>query len=823
MSLPVDDIFPALTAELEHNPRVILQAPPGAGKSTRLPLLLLQTGSYHSSNQIIILEPRRVAARQIAHFLASSIGQSIGQQIGLSMRGQHLVSSETVIKVVTDGVMVRQLQQNPELDKVGLIIFDEFHERGLQTDLALALSLDAQELNEQVKLLIMSATLDLAHLSEQLQAPIVESSGRQYPVTIKYCNSALIPSSDEIIKAIQLALAEQTSSILVFLSGVGEINRIQAQLQQQSLDGIQIYPLYGGLSIEQQVQAIEPVAPGLRKVVLATNIAQTSLTIEGIDVVVDSGTERSMNYHVKTGSEQLLTQPISIAAATQRAGRAGRLRPGVCYRLGSKEVFERRRQHDIAEIQRANLAPLLLELSLWGAKFADMFWLTKPDAANLLRAEQELVQLGYWQASATGMKNTDLVQHFERYNAGLRFSKMLALAAELDDQDILQTAVVLSTLLEQTKQYSSANLVAVLEYLSAQDWHRIVTESRAMSQRLGLGKLTRTALDVDALAQLLLWAYPDRVAKKQGKSWKMANGARAQFHSSEAEPKAELIVVAGLNNSEYGSYIQAYAEVELDFIRREFSSLISTESEIQWSQQKQAPQRLQQVKVGHLILAQTPLPLDLNEQDWQQVWCSAVVQQGLSVFGQEQVITEFINKLTLARQFAIQGEYPELSEELLLQQLQQPLTQGDNWLSPYLSQVRKLADLTKLNMAQILSAQLNWQSQQELALLCPDVYQTPAGNKRKISYLTSAPKLAVKLQEMFGEPTSPTVCNGKQALTLELLSPAQRPLQITQDLANFWQNAYVEVKKEMKGRYPKHPWPDDPVNFVATTKTKRHL
>ena len=807
MTLPVEEIFPALCEQLELKQRVILQAPPGAGKSTCLPLLLLRTGAYSSSKQIVILEPRRVAARQIAHFLATSLGEKIGQQVGLSMRGQNLVSADTVIKVVTDGVMVRLLQQNPELENIGLVVFDEFHERALQTDLALALTLDAQELNDEVKILVMSATLDLELLSSSLDAPIVESQGRQFPVEVNYYNASLIPSIDEIVKVINLAVADQTSSILVFLSGVGEIKRVQAQLEASLSDDILLYPLYGGLSIEEQIQAIKPVAEDKRKVVLATNIAQTSLTIEGVDVVVDSGTERTNIYHVKTGSEQLVTQPISIASAIQRAGRAGRLRPGVCYRLGSKEVFERRRKHDVAEIERVNLSQLLLELSLWGAKFDDMFWLTKPEQVNLSIAEQGLLQLGYWQKAANGYKNTELVTYFEEYGTSLRFSKMLALARQADSRSTLATGLLLSALLEQRSPTKNANLVETIEHLSARDWGLLTNDVKRLIQRVGLNKLERVDINVVEISKLLLWAYPDRVAKKLGKTWKMANGARVEFHSSQVEPKSELIVVASLNTSDYGSYVQGYAEIGFSLIEIESPSLIEMVDVTEWSEQKQGPQCLQQVKIGRLVVSEKPLPLSMSEQDWQDVWCSAVTQKGLSLFGQDEAITVFINKLSLAKAHAIKSEFPLITVDSLLEQL----THEENWLAPFVGAIRKLPELQKLNVTNMLLAQLDWEAQQELAALCPEHYQTPAGNNRKISYHLELPKLSVKLQEMFGEPSSPAICNGKVAMTIELLSPAQRPLQVTQDLANFWQNAYVEVKKEMKGRYPKHRWPDDPL------------
>ena len=818
MTLPVDDIFANLVTELKQHQRVILQAPPGAGKSTRLPLLLLESGLYSSTEQIIILEPRRVAARQIAHFLARSLGQNIGQQVGLTMRGQNLVSKETVIRIVTDGVMVRQLQQNPELENIGLVIFDEFHERALQTDLALALTLDAQELNEDVRILIMSATLDLSKLSSELDAPVVESQGRQFPVDVNYCKASLLPSIDEIGTAVSLAISQQNSSILVFLSGIGEIKRLEQWLEQRIPDNCDVFPLYGGLSIEQQVQAIEPAEQGRRKIVLATNIAQTSLTIEGIDVVVDAGTERVNTFNAKTGVEQLQTQPISIASSIQRAGRAGRLRPGVCYRLGSKEVFERRRQHDVAEIERVDLAQLLLEVSLWGARLNDLFWLSQPDRSQINMAEQSLLQLGYWQRAANGYKNTELVSDFQRLGLGLRFSKMLAFAESQRDTSLLATGALLACYLEQNIRSNKANLAEQIEYMSSADWQKLNHDLNRLCSRLTLAKVQRQDIDVDNISLLMLWAYPDRVAKKLGKRWKMANGSSVEFHSSQVEPSCEFIIVTGINSSEYGNYVQSFCEIAYQELEQHGSDLIETQQVTQWSEQKQGPQRSEQVRIGQLTISEKVLPLTMSEQDWQQVWCSALQQQGWQLLADQETVFSFINKVKLARANT-KVDFPNWTRDSLLAELTQP----ENWLAPYVGQIRKLPELKKLDISKILLSNMSWEVQQEFTQLCPDSYQTPAGNQRKIDYSTDKPKLSVKLQEMFGEPASPAICRGQVALTIELLSPAQRPLQVTQDLANFWQNAYVEVKKEMKGRYPKHPWPDDPVNFVATTKTKRQL
>ena len=821
MSLPIDDIFVQLKTNLNQNKKVILQAPPGAGKSTRLPLLLLETGQYTATQQILILEPRRVAARQIAQYLASQLQEKVGQRIGLKMRGENRVSGETIVTVVTDGVMVRQLQSDPELNHIALIIFDEFHERALQTDLALALSLDAQQLNDQVRILIMSATLDLERLSLQLDAPIVEAQGRQYPVDIKYIPANIIPTLAEIETAVLLAINEQTSSILVFLSGIGEIKRLQQSLEQKLPDSMRCFPLYGGLSIDQQSSAIEPIEDGKRKIVLATNIAQTSLTIDGVDVVVDAGIEKLVQYQPKMAAEQLNTQPISIASAIQRMGRAGRLRPGVCYRLGSKEQFERRRQYDVAEIERVDLSQLLLEVSIWGAEFEDLFWLSKPEQSLISFAKQKLLSLGYWQESAFGYKPTELVSHFQRYGTDLHLSKMLLKAQKNNDRlpSLLASACVLCCYLEQQRGNDEPNLIRIMERFSSSDWHKLNPYIQRLAQKLGLSRVQQRDIDVDYIGLLLAWAYPDRIAKKQGKQWKLSNGVGVVFHQNQIEPKSKLIVVASFNASQYGQFVNLYSEVDLTQIEHLYPELLTVKEVAGWSSSELKPFRCEQVCIGQIVLTEKPLALTLTSEDWQQIWQDLISQQGWKVLHLSEELEILINKLALINSIESPFQWPSWNKKNVLLEL----TKLDGLLTPYLSEIRNIKALKKFNIAEKLMSSMDWSMQQTLAEYCPDHYQTPAGNRRRINYQTASPSFSCKLQEMFGEPVTPSICKGQIALTIELLSPAQRPLQVTKDLAHFWSNAYTEVKKEMKGRYPKHPWPDDPVSFVATSKTKSQL
>lgn len=821
LMLPVDAIFDQLQLRLAESNRVILQAPPGAGKSTRLPLLLLQSGNYTADNQIVILEPRRVAARQIASFLAKQIGEAIGATIGLSMRGESKTSKQTVITIVTDGVMVRKIQQDPELAVIGLVIFDEFHERALQTDLALALSIDAQELNEDLRLMIMSATIDLATLSSELHAPIVESQGRQFPVSINYLPASLLPTHDEIVSAILHAAKLHTSSILVFLAGVNDINKIAGLLAPHLDQNTTCLQLHGRLSIAEQNKAIEPCSAGTRKIVLATNVAQTSLTIEGVDVVVDAGNEKLVYSQAKSGIEQLIMQPISIASAEQRAGRAGRLAPGFCYRLGSKENFERRRKFDVAEIERVDLAQLVLEVFLWGTTVEQLFWLTKPEAPRVDRACELLSSLGYLKYVDSKWQLTPLARQFQKVSTDIRSFRMIQFAQDnqttIDDARLVATACLLAALLEERALAQSGDIHNALLKLSSYQWQQLLTGANRMRSRLSIKPITRSDLAEDYIGLLLCVAFPDQIAKKTAKRWKLSGGSAVEFHQREAEPSADLLVVASINASKYGHYIGHYTSVNLADIETYFPSIINTVDELTWSESKQKPSKLQQTKIGHLVLNSNPVAVNLEPSEWQSLWLKYVIDNGLNVLGWDsEKILNVRNRFSLAAKHSRDDNWPSWQEVDLLANL-------SKWLAPFLSDVRTLKQLKNVDLQQILLSTIDWQQQQALNHLCPVRYLTPAGHERKLDYSGDIPKLSVKLQEMFGTPTNPAICDGKQPILIELLSPAKRPLQVTQDLNHFWQNAYQDVKKEMKGRYPKHPWPDNPVEFQATTKVKSRL
>jgi ATP-dependent helicase HrpB len=648
--------------------------------------------------------------------------------------------------------------------------------------------------------------------------------------------------------AINSSFNNQQSSVLVFLSGIGEINKVQQRLNQPLHAHINCYPLFGGLTIEQQANAIKPAEKGMRKIVLATNIAQTSLTIDGVDIVVDAGIEKVMVYQPKLKSEQLVTQQISQASSIQRMGRAGRLGAGLCYRLGSQENFDRRKKHDTAEIERVDLAQLLLEVNLWGAQFNDLFWLTKPEPFLLNVAQQKLQGLGYLEQGVlkqgiSRLQVSNLASQYQNIGAGLRLSKMLLKAAALQNSPskqsgLLPTACVLAALIEHGRASNNEpDLTAQIEKMDHYTWSQLSEFINRYAKRFSLAKIQKSQIGSEHIGLLLALAYPDRIAKKIGKQWKLSNGVGVQFHPNQTEPNAELIVIAQFNAGQYGQYVQSYAVVSLTEIQQVLPELITIEDKTGWSNTLQKPYQAQQVTIGELVLSEKAKPLTLTPEGWQQIWLDYIKQKGLSCLNINESTNILIKKIQLVSEHlpqalsqksssqdsSSQKPWPDFSYDSLFESLFIGIDNSKNWLVSYLADVKSVAQLKKLNITEILLNTMDWSLQQELQKACPDTYKTPAGTSRKIDYLADTPKLSAKLQEMFGEPVSPTICHGKQPLLIELLSPAQRPLQVTQDLANFWNNAYQDVKKEMKGRYPKHPWPDDPINFVATSKTKFQL
>ncbi|WLS87190.1 ATP-dependent helicase HrpB [Serratia marcescens] len=809
-SLPVSAVLDELLAALQSAPQVLLHAPTGAGKSTWLPLQILAKAGL--PGRIIMLEPRRLAAKNVAYRLAQQLGEEPGQTVGYRMRAESKSGPQTRLEVVTEGILTRMLQQDAELQGVSLVILDEFHERSLQADLALALLLDVQQgLRDDLKLLIMSATLDNARLSQLLpEAPVVVSEGRSFPVERQYQPLASHQRlEDGVAAAVKRLLAEQPGSLLLFLPGVAEINRVLERLTGEVASDTDLCPLYGALPLAQQQKAIQPAASGRRKVVLATNIAETSLTIEGIRLVVDSGLERVARYDVRNGLTRLATQRISQASMVQRAGRAGRLEPGLCWHLFAKEQAERAAEHAEPDILQSDLTGFWLELLQWGCYDpAQLTWLDAPPAAALAAARALLRRLG---ATDDGDKLTAPGRQMAALGCDPRLAAMLVAGATLS-ADGLATAALLAALLEEPPRGGQMDIGYWLSRPQANWRQRAAQLAKRLPQRAG-------QVDVELAPRLLASAFADRIAQRRGQDGRylLANGMGAAMNQDEALSRAPWLIVPSLlqgHNSPDARILLALP-VDIEALAAQLPTMVMQRTAVEWDEEKGTLRAWKRQQIGRLTLRAQPLAKPADEE-LQQALLDWVRAQGLSVLNWEGAAEQLRVRLQCAQAWLPEAEWPAMDEEPLLAAL-------DQWLLPSLNGVRDLRGLKQVNLAEALSRLLDWQQKQRLDNALPTHYTVPTGSRLPIRYEAGKPPaLAVRLQEMFGEQRSPMLAEGRIPVVLELLSPAHRPLQITGDLAAFWQGAYREVQKEMKGRYPKHVWPDDPATAVPTRRTKKY-
>lgn len=809
-SLPVSAVLDELLAALQSAPQVLLHAPTGAGKSTWLPLQILAKAGL--PGRIIMLEPRRLAAKNVAYRLAQQLGEEPGQTVGYRMRAESKSGPQTRLEVVTEGILTRMLQQDAELQGVSLVILDEFHERSLQADLALALLLDVQQgLRDDLKLLIMSATLDNARLSQLLpEAPVVVSEGRSFPVERLYQPLASHQRlEDGVAAAVKRLLAEQPGSLLLFLPGVAEINRVLERLTGEVASDTDLCPLYGALPLAQQQKAIQPAAPGRRKVVLATNIAETSLTIEGIRLVVDSGLERVARYDVRNGLTRLATQRISQASMVQRAGRAGRLEPGLCWHLFAKEQAERAAEHAEPDILQSDLTGFWLELLQWGCYDpAQLTWLDAPPAAALAAARALLRRLG---ATDDGDKLTAPGRQMAALGCDPRLAAMLVAGATLS-ADGLATAALLAALLEEPPRGGQMDIGYWLSRPQANWRQRAAQLAKRLPQRAG-------QVDVELAPHLLASAFADRIAQRRGQDGRylLANGMGAAMNQDEALSRAPWLIVPSLlqgHNSPDARILLALP-VDIEALAAQLPAMVMQRTAVEWDEEKGTLRAWKRQQIGRLTLRAQPLAKPADEE-LQQALLDWVRAQGLAVLNWEGAAEQLRVRLQCAQAWLPEAEWPAMDEEPLLAAL-------DQWLLPSLNGVRDLRGLKQVNLAEALSRLLDWQQKQRLDNALPTHYTVPTGSRLPIRYEAGKPPaLAVRLQEMFGEQRSPMLAEGRIPVVLELLSPAHRPLQITGDLAAFWQGAYREVQKEMKGRYPKHVWPDDPATAVPTRRTKKY-
>ena len=824
MTLPIDQTLPELIKALGSNNNVVLQAPPGAGKTTRVPLALLNE-AWLGKQKIIMLEPRRLAARNAAHYMAAGLNEKIGQTVGYRVRMDSRVSDKTRIEVVTEGILTRMLQSDPTLENIGLVIFDEFHERSLQADLGLALCLESQAvLRENLRLLVMSATLDGAAVAKLMgNAPIVISEGRSFAVEVRYAAPPRHTTKQQLLQHISNIITKiihkETGSVLVFLPGVAEIRRVEQLLESSQLgEDTLITPLYGELNIETQELAIQPPPSSKRKIVLSTNIAETSLTIDGIRLVIDSGLVRTPRFNPSTALTRLETINISQASAEQRRGRAGRLEPGICYRLWPEG--QHLLTHTAPEIMEADLAPLALELSQWGCGNPQQLqWLNPPPEANYNQAQDLLKQLDALSSDGRITKHGKTMASLPLHP---RLAHMVLKGKDIGAGQLsCNIAALLSErdLLRKDEHYDS-DLRTRLTLLAKNDQQanrsylkRIRHSSKQWQQQL---KIKDEQTDLSLAGVLLGHAYPDRIAQhRPGKEprYLLANGRGAKFVEHETLGNEPYLVIAELTTGEKEARIFLAASIDASQIEKHFIDLIEIQTSIEWYSDEKAVLARHQHTLGALILHDKPLTNPDPE-----LMCNALIkgirQTGLQYLPWSkatrnwQLRTQFMHRLD--------GEqWPDVSKAALLQTL-------EIWLLPFLTHMNRLNHLQKLDLQAALNTHLTWNQQQMLDQLAPTHIEAPSGSRIAINYDNDPPILPVRLQEMFGTGDTPTIANGRVKLLLHLLSPAHRPLQITQDLNGFWQSSYAEVKKEMKGCYPKHHWPDNPLQAEPTRRAKRH-
>ncbi len=839
--LPIDTALPDLQAAVAAHANVVLQAPPGAGKSTGVPLALLAAQSL-ATGKIVMLEPRRIAARAVATRMAQMLSESVGQTVGFRTRLESRVGQSTRIEVVTEGILTRWLQRDATLEGIALVIFDEFHERSLNADLGLALCLDAQqEVRADLRILVMSATLDATAVARLLgDAPIVTAEGRAFEVETHWtAGGATNRGARETDIAVRMArtiaqaIEQDPGDILAFLPGQAEIRRTQQQLEEQGLPRhVTVLPLFGDLSAAEQDAALRPADAQHRKIVLATNIAETSLTIEGVRVVVDSGLARRARFDPATGMSGLETVRISRASADQRRGRAGRLGPGVCYRLWSESEHAALAAQTAPEIVEADLAPVALDLAEWGiVDPRNLRWLDAPPAATFAQARDLLRSLDAIDAQG---RITSHGRELARLGTHPRLAHMIVRGAELGLQRLaLEIAAVLGErdLLRWSGNRRDADIRLRIEALRR---GRVDDPHVAADARVDGGARQRALRSVEILerqvptraspagggsdediGRLLAFAYPDRIAQSRGAGGRylLSGGRGARLMDAQSIAQAEFLVVADLDAGDREALIRLAAPLTRAALEADFAALIEHRERFEWDARQQAVVAQDERWLGAIRLSERRLE-NPDSARITSALLTGIRELGLEALPWTKEARALRQRLQFAREFDTrpQQPWPDVSDAALLSTL-------DTWLTPWLTGMSRRDHLARLSMTEIVGALLDWNQRQRLDEIAPTHLQVPSGSRIPIDY-SAAPSVAVRLQEVFGLAATPTVGGGRVPLTLQLLSPAQRPVQVTKDLASFWARGYAEVKKELKGRYPKHYWPDDPTTAVATARVR---
>lgn len=833
-SLPVEQVVSPLKKALARRMAAVLVAPPGSGKTTRIPLALLQE-SWLAGRKIIMLEPRRLAARLAATYMAGLMGEEVGESVGYQVRFDRKISSETRIEVITEGLLTRRLQQDPELADVGLIIFDEFHERSLDADLALALSIDTQgALRDDLRLLVMSATMDAVPVSTLLNnAPVIEGQGQLYPVEMKHIPP--LPRFDSprpdhlarsVVRAIGQILDHERGDMLVFLPGVGEIKRVEAQLGKRA-DCV-ICPLHGTMNSKAQQRAILPDVQGRQRIILSTTIAETSVTIEGITVVLDSGWKRVPLYHQSTGLSGLSTVRVSRASARQRAGRAGRLAPGICYRLWHAGVEAGLQEFDKPEILQADLTPLVLELANWGVTSpGELAWLDTPPQAAVEQGKTILQDLG-------ALDSKKMITTLGREISGFPLHPRLAAMVMKSGRKNSSLAVDLAALLSERDIISGAETADLEKRLFCLD--RFRRQGKSSAQAMGGNIAACAAVDrvsrqlkkkvhqkhqqagkVLSPGGVLALAYPDRIARQRnegGRSYRLRSGKGAALTQHDPLFFARWLVVASQHAGRRDGRIFLALSISEEEVKALFAKQLERVDEVRWDSAAKGVVSRRCVRLGTLSVAEQRISRP-DVHAVQQALLEGIYELGMDVLPWTGDARQLQARMCCLREWQPEKKWPDVSDASLLATM-------DEWLLPFLGTIRNLKGCSNLNLRKILLSRLDYSYQQALDRHAPTHIRVPSGTRAKLEYGPGKPPvLAVRLQEMFGQEETPAVCQGRVQVLLHLLSPARRPVQITQDLKGFWQTSYFEVRKELKGRYPKHHWPQEPWAAMATARVKK--
>ena len=818
INLPVTEVIPEFLSEISKSNTLIISAPPGAGKSTILPLTVLDQ-EWLNNKKIIMLEPRRLAAKSIATRMASLLGEKAGETVGYRIRFETKVSDQTKIEVVTEGILTRMLQSDNSLEDVGIIIFDEFHERSIHADVALALSREAQQvLRPDLKIVIMSATLNIPQLSSLLNAPVIESKGKQYPVEVFYTgelDEMMLPemTSQTILKAAN----NHDGDILVFLPGQGEIKKCE-ELLKRRLKNFLVLPLYGQLPYGQQVRAIQPDKNGKRKVVLATSIAETSLTIEGVKIVIDTGFGRTSRYDAKSGISKLTTVQISKDSADQRAGRAGRLSSGYCYRMWSKATQDRMAKHRVPEIMESDLTSLVLEMANWGVTDVNsLTWLSQPPAGAISLASKTLHQLG-------ALEDNRITEHGKAMHKLPCHPRIAHMLLEAQESENIALAADIAPFLEERDPLPKGTGIDInLRIEALRNYRNNSFEGGRMSKIARISESYRKIFNIEEdnspvddfeTGILLASAYPERIAfSRPGNNaqFQLSNGKYAMAGHKDDLAHEPWLAVSHVDAREGMGKIFMASRLN----PRDLMPLIKQKEVITWDTKNGGLIASLDMRIGSIVLKSEPLP-DPDESHLVDAISEAVKNEGKNLLNFTEDVEQWQNRILSLRKWRPTDQWPNVSTDALL-------ATNKEWLTPYLSNIKKPEDLKKLDLLTILKSSIPFNMQEKADMLVPESIQVPTGSKIRLMYRADGlpPILSVRLQEVFGLAETPKINDGEISVLMHLLSPGFKPVQVTSDLKSFWDNTYFEVRKELKRRYAKHSWPDDPWNAEPTRKTNR--